>query len=380
MTLTTEDTRIPTENNACVMLGIDKLGLEGRPMPPSPGEYEVIVAPKKTGICGSDMHLFLEGRAGESSFCDPLILGHEAAGVVAQVGSKVASLQVGDRVALEPGFCCRRCEFCKGGEYGQCGDFKFAAADGFDGTLQGFFTIPADFCYRLPESMSFEEGALIEPLAVAVMAVSSVAKMKHNANVAVFGAGPVGLLTMGVAKALGARRILAVDVNEQRLDFAKDYCATEVHAAIPKNSGEDNMSYSKRHAFEIMKKFGLGERGEGIDLVVECSGAEVCVQTGIWLAKRRGTFVQVGAGPANNLIPMSILVNKEVTVKGSLRYGPGCYQLAIDLVRQGRINLKPLLTHRFPFKDAAKAFKAMQNGKGDDGKVTIKVIIDGPLA
>ncbi|KAJ0344547.1 hypothetical protein KNSL1_009241 [Colletotrichum chrysophilum] len=127
------------------------------------------------------------------------------------------------------------------------------------------------------------------------------------------------------------------DVNEQRLDFAKDYCATEVHAAIPKNSGEDNMSYSKRHvslleagcnglhsidssqAFEIMKKFGLGERGEGIDLVVECSGAEVCVQTGIWLAKRRGMFVQVGAGPANNLIPMSILVNKEVTVKGSLR-------------------------------------------------------------
>ncbi|KAL3295530.1 xylitol dehydrogenase [Colletotrichum asianum] len=281
---------------------------------------------------------------------------------------------------------------------GQCGDFKFAAADGFDGTLQGFFTIPADFCYRLPESMSFEEGALIEPLAVAVMAVSSVAKMKHNANVAVFGAGPVGLLTMAVAKALGARRILAVDVNEQRLDFAKDYCATEVHAAIPKNSGEDNMSYSKRHgslleagcnglhsidssqAFEIMKKFGLGERGDGIDLVVECSGAEVCVQTGIWLAKRRGTFVQVGAGPANNLIPMSILVNKEITVKGSLRYGPGCYQLAIDLVRQGRINLKPLLTHRFPFKDAAKAFKAMQNGKGDDGKVTIKVIIDGPLA
>ncbi|KAJ0109752.1 D-xylulose reductase A [Diaporthe amygdali] len=376
MTLNTEDTRVPTENHACVMLGIEKLGLESRPMPPPPGEYEVIVAPKKTGICGSDMHLFVEGRAGESSFCDPLILGHEAAGVVVQVGSKVTS--------LHPGFCCRRCEFCKGGEYGQCGDFKFAAADGFDGTLQGFFTIPADFkVFELTErrkSMSLEEGALVEPLAVAVMAVSSVAKMKHNANVAVFGAGPVGLLTMAVAKALGARRILAVDVNQHRLKFAKDYCATDVHAAIPKNTGEDNINYSRRHALEIMNKFGFGERGEGIDLVVECSGAEVCVQTGIWLAKRRGMFVQVGAGPANNLIPMSILVNKEITVKESLRYGPGCYQLAIDLVRQGRINLKPLLTHRFPFKDAAKAFKAMQDGEGEDGKVTIKVIIDGPLA
>ncbi|KAK2599471.1 hypothetical protein N8I77_011224 [Diaporthe amygdali] len=347
--------------------------------------------------------------AGESSFCDPLILGHEAAGVVVQVGSKVTSLHVSDRVALEPGFCCRRCEFCKGGECkknmsslsqsllvdsfqdGQCGDFKFAAADGFDGTLQGFFTIPADFVvaivflskvFELTErrkSMSLEEGALVEPLAVAVMAVSSVAKMKHNANVAVFGAGPVGLLTMAVAKALGARRILAVDVNQHRLKFAKDYCATDVHAAIPKNT-EENITYSRRHALEIMNKFGFGERGEGIDLVVECSGAEVCVQTGIWLAKRRGMFVQVGAGPANNLIPMSILVNKEITVKGSLRYGPGCYQLAVDLVRQGRINLKPLLTHRFPFKDAAKAFKAMQDGEGEDGKVTIKVIIDGPLA
>ncbi|KAJ5379851.1 uncharacterized protein N7496_002279, partial [Penicillium cataractarum] len=339
----------------------------------------VVVAPKKTGLCGSDMHIFLEGRAGESVFDKPLILGHEAAGVVAKVGSQVTNLKIGDRVAMEPGICCMRCEFCKSGSYGQCGDFKFAAADGFDGTLQGFFSIPADFCYKLPENVSMEEGALVEPLAVAVMAVESVAKMPHNANVAVFGAGPVGLLTMAVAKALGARRILAIDVQPHRLDFAKDYAATDIHVALPKEAGEDNMTYAKRHGKAIMEKFGFGERGEGIDLVVECSGAEVCVQTGIWLVKRRGTCVQVGAGPANNLIPMSIFVNKEVRLIGSLRYGPGCYTLAVDLVRQGRINLKPLLTHRFPFAEASKAFETTSKGRGPDGKMAIKTIIDGPI-
>ncbi|EXJ77295.1 hypothetical protein A1O3_10453 [Capronia epimyces CBS 606.96] len=341
---------------------------------PDVNPSSVVVAPKKTGICGSDMHVFLDGVAGESKFEDPLILGHESAGVVAKVGSRVTTLKVGDRVAIEPGICCLRCEFCKGGEYGQCGDLKFAAADGFDGTLQGFFTIPADCCYKLPANVSMEEGALVEPLAVAVMAVHSVAKMPHNANVAVFGAGPVGLLTMAVAKALGARRILAIDVQPHRLEFAKGYAATDIHVASPKEPGEDNMTYSKRHAKIIMDKFGFGERGEGIDLVVECSGAEVCVQTGIWLVKRRGTYVQVGAGPANNLIPMSIFVNKEVKMIGSLRYGPGCYAMAIDLVRQGRLNLKPLLTHRFPFADAMLAFETTRKGTGPDGKMAIKTI------
>ncbi|KAJ5634250.1 hypothetical protein N7528_002092 [Penicillium herquei] len=375
-----EDLKVPTENNACVMTAIGELQMEKRSLPADPGPYDVVVAPKKTGLCGSDLHVFLEGRAGESVFDKPMILGHEAAGVVSKVGSAVTTLNVGDRVAMEPGICCLRCEFCKGGSYGQCGDFKFAAADGFDGTLQGFFTIPADFCYRLPDNVTMEEGALIEPLAVAVMAVQSVAKMPHNANVAVFGAGPVGLLTMAVAKALGARRILAIDVQPHRLEFAKNYAATDIHVAIPKEQGEDNMTYAKRHGKVIFEKFGFGERGEGIDLVIECSGAEVCVQTGIWLVKRRGTCVQVGAGPANNLIPMSIFVNKEVRLIGSLRYGPGCYALAVDLVRQGRIQLKPLLTHRFPFNEASKAFETTKKGTGPDGKMAIKTIIDGPIA
>ncbi|KIW22085.1 uncharacterized protein PV07_12502 [Cladophialophora immunda] len=327
-----EDIAVPEKNTACVMTGIGKLAIEDRPLPGEPGDHDVIVAPKQTGLC-----------------------------LVFVVDTVISAKRVNVN--------------------GQCGTLKFAAADGFDGTLQGFWTIPADFAYKLPTSVSLEEGALIEPLAVAVMAVASVAKMKHNSNVAVFGAGPVGLLTMAVAKALGARRILAVDINESRLAFAKSYVATDVHRFEPKAGGEDNMTYSKRCAQDLRDKFGFAERGEeGIDLVVECSGAETCVQAGIWLVKRRGICVQVGAGPANNLIPMSILVNKEVTLKGSLRYGPGCYALAIDLVRQGRVKLAPLITHRFPFKDAPLAFESVRKGKGEDGKMTIKVLINGPAS
>ncbi|PYH92645.1 hypothetical protein BO71DRAFT_431688 [Aspergillus ellipticus CBS 707.79] len=208
------------------------------------------------------------------------------------------------------------------------------------------------------------------------MAVHSVAKMPHNANVAVLGAGPVGLLTIAVAKALGARRILAIDVQPQRLEFAKQYAATDVHLAIPREAGEDMMTYSKRHGKHIMEKFGFGEPSEGIDLVIECSGAEVCVQTGIWIVKRRGTCVQVGAGPANNLIPMSIFVNKEVKLIGSLRYGPGCYALAIDLITSWLILL---FLRRFAFADANEAFKTTKAGLGPDGKMAIKTIIDGPI-
>ncbi|RSH89674.1 hypothetical protein EHS25_002225 [Saitozyma podzolica] len=367
-------------NHCCVMTKINTLVMEDRAAPPGPGPYDVVVVPKMTGLCGSDMHVFLEGRAGESLFSDPLVLGHECAGVVAQVGSNVKTLKVGDRVALEPGAACLRCENCKSGDYNQCGDFKFAAADGFDGTLQGYYTLPADIAYKLPDNVSLAEGALMEPLAVAVMSVSKVAKIGHNQNVAIFGAGPVGLLTMAVAKALGARRILAIDVNASRLEFAKQYVGAETHLAIPMNPGEAREDYSKRHGKYIMEKFGLGERGlEAIDLVVECSGAEVCVQTGIWLVKRRGKFVQVGAGPAHNLIPMSIFVNKEVTMIGSLRYGPGCYPMAIDLVSRGLVDLKPLHTHTFPFKDAILAFETTKKAMGPDGKPAIKVMIEGPI-
>ncbi|KAE8162830.1 hypothetical protein BDV40DRAFT_300080 [Aspergillus tamarii] len=147
-------------------------------------------------------------------------------------------------------------------------------------------------------------------------------------------AGPVGLLTRAVVKALGARRILAIDFQSQCSEFAKRYAATDIHLATLKEGGK-MVAYSKCHGKHTLEHFGFGERSEGIDCVIECSRAEV------------------GAGPADNLIPMSIFVNKEVRLIGGLRYGLGCYALGVDHVEHGRINLTPLITHKFSSKDAS---------------------------
>ena len=154
-----------------------------------------------------------------------MVLGHESAGIVAAVGDKVTSVKVGDRVAMEPGVPCRRCIRCKEGKYNLCFEMAFAATPPFDGTLARYYTLPEDFCYKLPEGMSLEEGALIEPTAVAVH-ITRQAAVKPGDSVVVFGAGPVGLLCCAVAKAYGAVKVVTVDINEERLQFALKYAAT----------------------------------------------------------------------------------------------------------------------------------------------------------
>jgi len=219
----------------------------------------------------------------------------------------------------------------------------------------------------------------MEPLSVATHALDTLAQLKVNDTIAVFGAGPVGLLVMAVAKAFGAKRVIAVDISQDRLDFAKSYAATDIYLPIKKNEGEANIDYSRRVSDDIMQKFNLKDRGpDGVDVVVDASGAETCIQTGLYLAKCGGTFVQVGMGNANVTIPITMLLIKELKVRGSFRYGPGNYALSISLVAQGKVDLKPLVTHRFKFDDAITAFKTTSEGKSSDGKGVIKAIIDGP--
>nr|XP_019046352.1 hypothetical protein I302_05096 [Kwoniella bestiolae CBS 10118]OCF25282.1 hypothetical protein I302_05096 [Kwoniella bestiolae CBS 10118] len=307
------------EIHAWKLMGIERLERERRKGPSPPGPYEAIVAPQWNGLCGSDMHIYLTALLGEEKMKVPFVLGHEASGIVVEVGSEVRGLTVGDRVALE--------------------------------------------------NVSLEEGALMEPLAVAVNAVTNIANLPHSANVVVFGAGPVGLLTMAVAKALGARRIIAVDVQAQRLEFARSYVATDIFVASRMKEGESKEAYSQRHAGDIRQSLGIADRGlESIDVVIDCSAAEVCMQTGMWLLRRKGTYVQVGCGPLYVKLPMRIIADRELT------YGPGVYTRAIDLVSRGLIDLKPLVTHKYKWEDAVKAFETTKAGKGEDGQMAIKVM------
>ncbi|GAA5950978.1 hypothetical protein JCM3765_004646 [Sporobolomyces pararoseus] len=377
-----EDLSVPSGKSqvAFVVRGIDDVAFEERPLPADPGPDDVIVAPKAITICGSDNHYVSHGRIGDFIVKEPMCLGHETSAIVTKLGSNVTNLKVGQRVALEPGKSCRVCSDCKSGYYNRCSEMVFAATPPYDGTLTNFYTLPADLCYPLPENMSFEEGALLEPMSVGVHAVHRVAQMPHAANVVVFGAGPVGLLTCAVAKGLGARQVIVVDIQESRLKFAKEQGLAYDYFVPPSmKEGESKLDYSKRSAEELCKRFGFEERGPGgIDLVVDCSGAEVCIQTGIFALRHGGTLINVGMGAPEINLPVHLVLVKELTIKGSFRYGAGEYQLALDLVARGAVNLKALISHRYAFKDAKLAFEANKAMKGQDGKPVTKCVIAGP--
>ncbi|EOR00926.1 hypothetical protein E3P92_00361 [Wallemia ichthyophaga] len=356
---------------------------EERPIP-EVGPQDVLVEVKKTGVCGSDVHYWQHGAIGSFavSLCpNGMCLGHESSGIVVKVGTDdKVKVKPGQRVAMEPGFGCGVCVDCKSGRYELCEFMTFAATPPFEGgTLCRYFKLPADFVHPISDTLSLEEGAMMEPLSVAVHAAAKIGEIKVNDNVIVFGCGPVGLLLIATAKALGARRIIAVDINQERLAFAKQYAQTDSFQPPAKSETESQDEYMSRVVANLHKSLGVEARGgNGIDLVLEASGAQPCITMGLHFLKPAGKFVQVGMGRPDIQIPVGAMMSKEIQYRTSFRYGPGAYDLAIDLVSQGKINLKELHTHSFAYNDALSAFDSTKAGKGKDGKSLIKAVIDGP--
>jgi len=367
-----------SDNISFVLQGIERVSYVQRPIPEIRDD-QVLVEVKKTGICGSDVHYLVHGRIGDFVVESPMVLGHESSGVVSKVGSSVRSVKPGDRVAMEPGVFCRKCESCRTGRYQLCHDMAFAATPPYDGTLTKYYRLPEDLVYILPEHLSLEDGAMMEPLSVGVHSVFTQAKLQPAQSIVIFGCGPVGLLCMAVAKAIGASRIVAVDIVQNRLDIAKTYAAKDVFLPPPSQEGESKIEYSKRSAGLLKATLGIEDRGtKAIDVVIDASGADVSIQTGILITKIGGIFVQVGIGQPDVILPISAIMAKELVIKGSFRYGPGDYRLALSLVSQRKVDLRPLVTHRFKFEDAIEAFNATVKGKSEDGKGLIKAIISGP--
>ncbi|KAI0304228.1 xylitol dehydrogenase [Russula brevipes] len=350
-----------SDNISFVLQSVEKVTYEQRPIPEIRDD-EVLVEVKKTGICGSDVHFLVQGRIGDFIVESPMVLGHESSGWYLKVdlGRDVCSVKPGDRVAMEPGVSCRRCEACRAGRYQLCPDMVFAAAPPYDGTLTRYYRLPEDLVYPLPEHLSLEDGALMEPLSVGIHAVFTQAKLQPAQSIAVFGCGPVGLLCMAVAK------------PSSRLDFAKTYAATDVFQPPPPQEGETKIAYSQRSAKFLKATLGVEGRGsKAIDVIIDASGAEVSIQTGILIAK-------VGMGQPEVVVPIADLLVKELVLKGSFRYGPGDYRLALAFAAQKKVDLRPLVTHRFKFEDAVTAFNATKKGRSEDGKGLIKAIISGP--
>jgi L-iditol 2-dehydrogenase len=343
--------------DAAVLHGINDLRVERVPVPDRPGPHDVVIAMRAVGLCGSDVHYWSEGRIGPFVVSKPIILGHECSGEVIEVGEDVHHLRPGDQVAIEPGIPCRHCSYCVSGRYNLCNYMRFFATPPDDGALAQIVNHPADLTFKMPDSMTYEEGALLEPLSVGIYACRR-GNVQAGTSVLIMGAGPVGLLCLLAAQASGATRIFALDVKDDRLAKARELGAADVFAA------DDP---------DLQEKLRDATNGEGIDLVLECSGAPPAVRQSVELVRRGGTVVWVGMGPESFEFPTLTVGMKELDVKGLFRYAH-TWPTAIELVSSGRINVKPLITHRFPLTDVVQAFE--QTRTGADG--AIKAVVTLP--
>lgn len=339
-----------------VMEGIGKMGFEQRPIP-VPKDNEVLVKVEYVGICGSDLHYYEQGRIGDYIVKPPFVLGHESGGTVVAVGKDVTHLKAGDRVALEPGKTCGKCEFCKTGRYNLCPDVVFFATPPVDGVFQEYVAHEADLCFKLPDNVSTLEGALIEPLAVGFHAAKQ-GNAHFGQTAVVTGAGCIGLVSMMALKALGVTEVYVVDIMQKRLDKAMELGASGVVNGKEKDTVR-----------EIMALTG----GRGCDLVIETSGSEICANQSLEMLVKDGTLVQVGYSASGYMkLNTSMICDKELNIKSVFRYRH-IYPLAIKAVSEGLVNLKGIVTDIFDLDDAQNAMDSSIHNKAEIVKAVIKI-------
>jgi len=331
--------------------------LEQTKIPDSIGPDDALIQTLRVGICGSDVHYWQRGSIGPFVLTDPMILGHETCGRVVKVGNNVKNVKIGDVVAIEPGISCFKCKPCKDGRYNLCKDMVFHATPPHDGTLRRFFKHPAHLCFKLPDNMTAEEGACIEPLSVGLHSCNR-AEIKPNNTLLIGGAGPIGLFTLLVAKAYGARDIVITDINQDRLNFAKQIGADHTLLVKPGQTPE-----------EISKACCAFIGGEGFEKVIECSGAEISIQTGLNAGAPGATFVLTANCAPMVTVPLVCCPTREMDIKGVFRY-VNSYPPAIFLVSSGKINVKNFITHRYNLEQSLEAFETARAGKA------IKVMIN----
>lgn len=346
----------PADNLSAVLHKIGDLRVEKRPIP-EPKDDEVLLKMECVGICGSDVHYYVHGRIADFVVKEPLVMGHESSGVVTKLGKNVTSLKVGDRVAIEPGVSCRMCSFCKEGLYNLCLDVKFCATPPDDGNLCRYYTHAADFCHKLPDHVTLEEGALMEPLSVGVHACRR-GYISVGSTVLVIGAGPIGLVTLACAKAMGAKQVIITDLVEFRLNMAKELGANHV---LKVNREDDE---------KVITKKIISILGERPDVSIDCTGFQNTVRLGLEATKNGGIMVLVGMGANEVTIPLGAAACREVDIRGVFRYAND-YPLALSLIASGKVDIKKLITHRYKLEETVKAFETAKTGSDNAIKVMI---------
>lgn len=339
--------------DAAVLHAAGDLRLE-RVAVPSPEDDGVLIRITCNGICGSDIHFFEEGRLGPFTVTKPYIPGHEACGVVEEAPADVP-IRRGMRVAVEPGIPCRRCRHCKTGRYNLCPNVVFLSAPPVDGTFADYVTVPWDFAHPLPEELDDEAGAFVEPVSVAVQACNR-GGLQPGATVIITGGGPIGLVTLLVALAYGAGKVIVADLLEHRLRLAESLGA---HATI--NAGTSDLL---RAALDVTE-------GDGADLVIDTSGSSAACARTPELSRRGGVVVLVGWPELPSFdYPVEQIIERELDVRGVNRYC-NTYPQAISLMEARALDIKSLISHRFDFADVVEAFTFAAHNRSETVKVMV---------
>jgi L-iditol 2-dehydrogenase len=333
---------------AAVLHGPRDVRIEDRPAP-AVGERDVLVEVRTVGVCGSDVHYYEHGRIGKFVVETPLILGHEVSGVVIGRGARATRHEIGQRVALEPGVPCGRCEQCRLGRYNLCPDMKFFATPPVDGAFASQVAIHEDFAFPLPSGLSDDAGALLEPLSVGIWACRK-GRVGLGSRVLVTGAGPIGNLAMQVARAAGAAEVDVVDVNTDRLARAAQLGATVTAESVD----------------EVVTR-----SGGRYDVLLECTGIELVAREGIGALSPAAVAVLVGMGPEPDVrLPVALMQSREISLVGTFRYA-NTYPAAIALAASGRVELDGLIDARFPLAEADQALRANR-----ENPALLKVMVD----
>ena len=324
---------------------------------PVPGPGEVLLRVRAVGVCGSDTHYYAEGHIGETWITEPHVLGHEFSAQVEQVGAEVSNVKPGDPVAVEPGWSCGHCEWCEQGHPNLCPHVRFCGTPPTDGALREFMPWPAHLVFPLPAGVSFAEAAALEPLTVGIHSVNFLGKIKPGDTVAVLGSGPIGLTVIMLAKAAGATQIITTDLIDGRLSVAQHLGAT---ATI--NAQRDDPVAA------IKELTG----GRGVDVVFEAAGAVETPHQAVQVARIGGLVVIIGIFREEMIaLGSSIARRRGLTIKFDRRTKHAMNR-AVELVQRGAVDLKPMLTHRFPLERAAEAMEMVER-KGDG---VIKAVVE----